>query len=129
MKSSILQQIKVEAAYILSKCKHHEYTKFRHISFIVQHEEVVAYGWNHKCDDSPPLYPRGTIHAEYHAFKRAKRLRRNHEWCCVNVRFNDHYELRNSAPCSACQRFLTAVGCSSVVCSLSDSQFTTIYLP
>lgn len=128
MKSSIIKHIKEEAAYLLSKCKHHEYTKFRHISFIVQNDEIVSYGWNHKCDDSPPLYPRGTIHAEYHAFKRAKRLRRNTSWYCVNVRFNAHYELRLSAPCSACMKFLSAVGCSGVIYSDQPNTFATIHM-
>lgn len=127
MKSSTLHHIKAEAAYLLSKCKHHEYTKFRHISFIVQYDEIIAYGWNHKCDDSPPLYPRGTIHAEYHAFKRAKRLRRNKEWECVNIRFNMQYELRLAAPCRACEKFLRAVGCSCVVYSENDG-FTHLTL-
>jgi tRNA(Arg) A34 adenosine deaminase TadA len=114
-----------KAAELISRSKHHNHTQFRHVSFVVQDDNIIAHGWNHRHDDPPPIYrDRGTIHAEWHAYRRAKELREYRYWYMVNVRLHIDYTVALAKPCIKCQKFLRAIGCGKVIYTTQDNEET-----
>ena len=89
---------------------------FKHFSFVVSINKIVAIGYNRST--KKPLhsvtrngYPKHSkIHAEFDAM--------SHLWLegfeVVNVRLNNKGEFRNAAPCSCCLKLLKMFSCSMV---------------
>jgi hypothetical protein len=94
-------------------------SKFLHFSFVVQGNTIISWGWNHTG-----IAPRGygytdTVHAEVHAYERAK-LKLNGSFEVLNLRFNKNGIMNISAPCKCCTQFLRVMGCKVVYFSTAS---------
>lgn len=118
MKKTIIREC---LRFAVSKIKagEHPYVvnnKF-HFAFVIQNNKVIEYGMNrlgklgkmHGYDDKTE------IHAEFDAYRKARGiLDKNRSWEVFNVRSNRVGEIRNSAPCVCCLRYLRELGCSGI---------------
>ena len=100
--------------------------RFRHYSFVIQGNEILAMGRNCQVDHNT-IYPRRTLHAEYVAWKKAKhRIFTRRPWYMINVRIGNDMSLRLSRPCDVCIKLLSSVGCEKVIYTI-DTKNTGTY--
>jgi hypothetical protein len=102
----------------------------RHFSFIIQDNKIIEIGFN-KNQKPLPGYPEySKIHSENDAFRKAKGLINfSKRWDVINIKITKRGLLRLSKPCKCCFRFLSNLGCHSVVFTTGlDYSFSTIYL-
>lgn len=90
----------------------------KHVSFILRKNKIVSFGIN-KSNQTHPLANKlncrfGTIHSELSAILRAKRFGYIQDLTLVNIRLSITSSkkgipiLRNSKPCTSCQKLILA---------------------
>ena len=114
MKKSILFDCLLLANTTLNR---HE-DQFKHFSFVIQNNRIVASGKNRYTLHSPVRgYPSNAkIHSEVCAIRRAglNSKKNNVGFSVVNIRINRFGAFRRSKPCSCCEFYLRLFGCREV---------------
>lgn len=88
-----------------------------HYTFIIQSGKILAMGQNR---EGRALLEQGydehqVIHAENDAWMKARGiLDPKKDFQAVNLRLTRNDEMRLSAPCPCCKRFLDSLGCSEI---------------
>ncbi len=111
---------------------HPEYYSFKHFSFVVQNNRILACGFN---KTGPPINgfgylkpPYGKIHSENDVYKKAHLIiNKRKPFSVVNIRLIKNNEIRISKPCKCCMSFLKVVGCKEVYFS-TESGFARLVL-
>lgn len=97
---------------------HPQWGHYHHISFIVQGNKILEYGFNRSGEPIPGFgYNKdfGKIHSETDAYRKAKGLLdTSKHFDVVNIRLNKASFFKLSKPCRCCYHFLSAVGCRNV---------------
>lgn len=114
---------------ILAACDDIAYSKirshkdpFKHFSFVVQDNKILGYGMNKATlyVNHVPGFPKyAKVHSEISALQRSRVLRTKKPWSMVNVRYNNHGNICNSAPCDYCFNYLKLLGCKEVWFTIS----------
>jgi len=118
MKRSILKECLRISKLHNTPESHPDWGSYHHYSFIIQKNKIIEWGtnsgggglnhWGFKSN-------RHKIHSETRAFTRARGLLdKNKSFEVVNIRLNKLGDLRVSAPCKCCCRFLQAMDCSKI---------------
>lgn len=95
--------------------------QFKHFSFIIQRDKIIAWGKNRYTLHSRVRgYPdNAKIHSEFNALRRAhlnfKSTRiGDNKFSIINIRINRFGEFRRSKPCPCCEFYLRLFGCTEV---------------
>jgi hypothetical protein len=122
MKRSILREcIRIARAKNFPG-NHPCWNSFKHYSFVIQNNKIIEIGMNRKI--KPPVWlgyhNLSGRHAEVDVYQKAKGIiDPSKSFEVVNIRLNKRGELRDSAPCKFCSKFLQYVGCQTVYFSMS----------
>lgn len=88
--------------------------KFRHFSFIIQHNKIIGYEPN-KSASPLPFYPYyAKLHSEMNVYKKNRCYIGHEPFEIVNIRLSADGRLRNSMPCKCCLSFLNTLNCVSI---------------
>ena len=123
MKKSILRECLRISIEKNTPLLHPEYGNFHHFSFIIQYNRIVSWSTNRNSGKPPIKYGYTSIHkshSEFDAYRQARKLLLQRRWECVNIRLNKSNELRMSAPCKCCSKFLYLNGCTKVYFTTQD---------
>ena len=96
--------------------KHDPYTRYKHFSFVIQHNRLIDWGTN-RCVDSiiPGYEDHQALHSEVLAMKRAKGLLiKGEKFDVINIRYNKSGHLKICKPCEVCYGFLKFCGCEKI---------------
>jgi hypothetical protein len=108
------------------KLVHKRPENFHHFSFLIQGGKILSMGRNLHIKHAS-IYPRGTYHSEYVAYKRGKGLLdRRKRWHIINIRLTLGHKVAISKPCSICQDYLRAMGCDRVIYTIEGDLHGTI---
>ena len=111
---------------------------FKHFSFIVLRNKVMAIGFNNPNKTHPLAYRFGhrfaCVHSELNAIinltniLREKKVKEEMFRKCtmVNIRIDRNYRLRMSKPCKICEVMLEGFGIRNVVYSTNQGTFTKL---
>lgn len=116
MKSSLLQEcLRISAR---NNKTHPERGNYQHFCFVVQNNKIVEWSTN-RPGAAVQMFGfmphRHKIHAEVDAFRKAKGvLQKNKPFEVVNIRLTIGGQVRISAPCECCSRFLAAMDCKRI---------------
>lgn len=119
MKKSLLR----DAMNIALKKLDNHHEKYKHWTFIVQHNRIVDWATNNsgtsplvlrykKLGKDKSFMPK--THAELAAWKKSKGIMDNGPFEAINIRLSKKGQMLISAPCICCYGFLKEMGCSSV---------------
>lgn len=112
---------------------HPQYDCYAHFCFVFQSGRLVAAGTN--TVHEPPRHhgyhrqvPAGRpkTHAEWTAYRRARRNSLSGEFVVVNIRLNKGGRTKPAKPCQCCYDLLRSFGCREFVCSLEDNEWTKV---